>query len=212
MEADYENERRIDSVNCKRLLGLIFCLVVVFGYYPLSANAAGIPLEVADIGTLTLPGNLDIKPAIETETAPGLSAQYDLTCLDTDTWHYARLVIFKDNRDMGLAAAMFNQGVQNPQILNALSDSAKNMLEKSLSQNGAHMLEWYPPRSAVAGKRNALSVAFRCTATDKLPMPLYASMYFFVPDQKLAGVAIFCADSDRKYWEPLLKDAVQKLN
>lgn len=199
-------------MSMKRCLCLIFCLVVMVSFYPLSANAAGIPLEVTDIGTLTLPGNLDIKPAREAETAPGLSAQYDLTCFDNTTWHYARLVIFKDNRDMGLAAVMFNQGVQNPQILTVLSDSAKDMLEKSMSQNGAHMLEWYPPKSAVAGKYNALSVAFRCTATDKLPMPLYASMYFFVPDQKLAGLAIFCADSDRKYWEPLLKDAVQKLN
>jgi hypothetical protein len=95
---------------------------------------------------------------------------------------------------MGLAAGIFNQGIQNPQILKMLSDKVKDMLEKSLTEKGAHLLQWYPAKSAIAGKLNAVNLAFRCTATDKLPMPLYLTVYCFIPDRQVTGLAILCAD------------------
>lgn len=196
----------------KHFLGIIIAIMIIasFNFSPCQA-AAGTPLDIAEVGTLMLPAGLDIKDAKDTETTPGLDSQYDLVCLANDTWHYARLVVFKDTRDMGLAAQLFNQGIQNPQVLKVLSNAGKDVIEKNITKHGSQLLQWYPPKTALVGKRTGLSLAFRFTATDKLPMPLYATMYFYMPNRQLIGLAIICPDSDRQYWEPLFKDSVANL-
>lgn len=196
----------------KRFLGPMMALMLITVLSLGTCEAAvGTALEVADVGTLMLPAGLDIKDAKDTENAPGLDSQYDLVCLSNDTWHYARLVVFKDKRDMGLAAEMFNQGLQSPQVLKMLSDAAKDMVEKNLTSNGSKLLQWYPPRSAMIGSHNGIGLAFRFTAADKLPMPLYANMYFYMPNRQLVGLAVLCPDSDRQYWEPVFKDSIANL-
>ena len=196
----------------KRFLVIIMAFTIIAGLNLGTCQAAvGTPLEIAEVGTLMLPAGLDITDANDTETKPGLSSQYDLVCLSNDTWHYGRLVVFKDKRDMGLAAEMFNQGIQNRQVLKVLSDAAKDMIEKNLTNNGSKLLQWYSPKTALIGKHKGLSLAARFTATDKLPMPLYASMYFYMPSRQLVGLAIICPDSDRQYWDPLFRDSVANL-
>lgn len=199
-------------MNINRFLGIIICLFALTVFIPNTCLAADSSLELDGIGTLLFPAGIDIKPAQGDTSAPRVEDQYDLTFLSADdTWHYARLITFQDKKDMGLAAELFNQGVKNPQLLKALSASAKEALEKSITEKGAHLLEWYPAKPAAAGKHTALSLAFRCTATDQLPMPLYVTVYFFVPDHQLTGLAVLCADSDRKYWDLVFTNSVAKL-
>lgn len=197
----------------KRFLGIIMAIMIIASFnFSTCQAAAGTPLEIADLGTLMLPAGLDIKDAKDTETTSGLDSQYDLVCLSNDTWHYARLVVFKDKRDMGLVAEMFNQGIQNPHVLKVLSNAGKDMIEKKLANNGSQLLQWYPPKSTKIGRHNGLGLSFRATATDKLPLPLYATAYVYVTTRQLVGLAILCPDSDRQYWEPLFRDAVANIN
>lgn len=200
-------------MNINRFLGIIICLFALTVFIPNTCLAANSSLELDGIGTLILPAGIDIKPAQGETASQRLEAQYDLTFLSADdTLHYARLITFQDKQDMGLAAELFNQSIKNPQLLKLLSTQAKERLEKTIAEKGVRLLQWYPATSIKAGNYTALNLAFRCTATDQLPMPLYVTISIFTPDRQLSGLGILCADSDRKYWDPVFRSTVAKLN
>ncbi|MEN6566412.1 MAG: hypothetical protein ABFC57_08925 [Veillonellales bacterium] len=185
---------------CLALLG--FCGHPVFA----APVAISTPLEIADIGTLLLPLPVEATEAKGVEGTAAIAAQYDITANINDTRHYARLIIYKDTKDMGLAADIFTQASANTKSLQLISGAVKEMVGKSITENGAQLLQWYPLKPAAVGKTNAINLTSLLIVTEKLPLPMFANVYVFTQDRHLTGLALLCPDSDRTYWEPLFRD------
>lgn len=163
------------------------------------------PLELSDIGTLLLPLPLTVKEAKGFEGTAAIAAQYDMTANVGDTCHYARLIVYKDGKDMGFAADMLNQASANPKSLQMISGAVRDMIGQSIADNGAQLLQWYPLKPAVVGKNNAISLSSLLIVTEKLPLPMFTNVYVFTQNRHLTGLALLCPDSDRTFWEPLFR-------
>jgi hypothetical protein len=158
---------------------------------------AGGTLEGAGIGSFGLPEWLEAKAAKGLENQPNAGVQYDLVGFSTDTWHYARLVAYKMEQNLGVAAMLFGVAEANPQVLGEL---ARPLLEKSLADNGGKILEWSTPKKAPLGGRNVPAISARLIMTEKVPLPMAATVYVFMYQDRLFALGLFSPDSDRQFW------------
>ncbi len=158
---------------------------------------SGGALQVAGIGSFPLPDWLEAKAAKGLENQPNAGMQYDLVGFSKDTWHYARLVAYKMDQNLGVASLLFGVAEANPQVLGEL---ARPLLEKSLADNGGKILEWLPAKKAPLGGRNVPSITARLIMTDKVPLPMTATVYVFLHQDRLFAVGLFSPDSDRQFW------------
>lgn len=202
----------------KRILVLVFelSLIVSLGLLTIdscraAASSNGIPLEIADIGTIMIPSWLQVNEAKNMEGAVSINAQYDMTGLQKDTYHYARTIVYKDTKDMGLAADLFNYVEFKEPLLQMASDTLKGTVTKNLESNGAKLLEWYPIQKANIGKQSAFLLSARLIVTDKLPLPMFADIYVTVKDRHLIGVGFICPDSDRTFWQPIFREMISQV-
>ena len=184
----------------KLIVVLTLLLFVEGGFFGVGAIAGAEPggtLTVSGVGSLSLPDWLEAKEAkgLENQTNAGL--QYDLVGLYKDTWHYARLVTYKMEQNMGVAALLFGVAEANPQVLGEL---ARPLLDKNLAENGGKILEWMPAKKAMLGGRNVPSISARLIMTDKVPLPMAATVYVFMHQDRLFAIGLFAPDSDRQFW------------
>ncbi len=196
------------------LLGLY--LMVEFVLPGIAVCGAAVPsnsisLEITGVGTMLVPAWLQVNEAKNIDGIENINAQYDMTGLQQDTYHYARTIIYKDNKDMGLAADLFNYVEFKEPLLQMASDTLKGTVERTLESNGAKLLQWYPIQKAAMGKQNAFLLEARLIATDKLPLPMFADIYVTVKDRHLTGVGFLCPDSDRMFWQPIFKQMVSQI-
>ena len=75
------------------------------------------------------------------------------------------------------------------------------LLEKSLAENGGKILEWSPARKTSLGGRGVPTISARLTMTDKVPLPMAATVYVFMHKERLYALGYFVPDSDRRFWE-----------
>ncbi len=164
-----EWNRRFIVITC------LFAALVVIGTTTYAAPVViSTPLEISDVGTLLLPLPMVVTEAKGLEASP-LDTQYDMTINVNDTWHYARLVVYRDAKDIGITADIFNQVSTNPQMLQLISGTVKGMIAQSINNNGAQLLQWYPRKPATVGKHNAVNVTSRLIMTEKLPITMFAN-------------------------------------
>ena len=83
----------------------------------------------------------------------------------------------------------------------ALGELARPLLEKSLAENGGKILEWSPARKTSLGGRGVPTISARLTMTDKVPLPMAATVYVFMHKERLYALGYFVPDSDRRFWE-----------
>lgn len=167
-----------------------------------SVNAA----VVNDPGSLTLPGigGIVLPEWLAATAAKGLEnqanagQQYDLTGLSGDAWRYARIVLYRLEQNLGPAALLFGIVEASPA---ALGELARPLLEKSLAENGGKILEWSPPRKTLLGGRGVPTISARLTMTEKVPLPMAATVYVFMHKERLYALGYFVPDSDRRFWE-----------
>jgi hypothetical protein len=183
------------------LLGALLSVVAPGTYAVASAEPGGV-LSLSGIGTLGLPDWLAMKPAKAMENQPNSGAQYDLVGLERDTWHYARVVAYKMEQNLGAASLLFGVAESNPQILGEL---AKPLLNKSLEENGGRILEWTPAKKAMLGGRSVPVITSRLIMTDKVPLPMAATVYVFMNHDRLFALGVFAPDSDRQFWAQLFR-------
>jgi hypothetical protein len=183
------------------LLGALLCMVTPGTYAVVSAEPGGV-LPLSGIGTLGLPDWLEMKPAKGMENQPNAGTQYDLVGLEKDTWHYARVVAYKMEQNLGVASLLFGVAESNPQILGEL---AKPLLNKSLEENGGRILEWTPAKKAMLGGRSVPIITSRLIMTDKVPLPMAATVYVFMNHDRLFALGLFAPDSDRQFWAQLFR-------
>jgi hypothetical protein len=169
-----------------------------------SADAA----VAADSGSLTLPGigGIVLPEWLGATASKGLEnqanagQQYDLTGLSGDAWRYARIVVYRLEQNMGPAALLFGLVEANP---TALGELARPLLEKSLAENGGKILEWSPARKTSLGGRSVPTISARLTMTEKVPLPMAATVYVFMHKERLYALGYFVPDSDRRFWEKI---------
>jgi len=162
------------------------------------ASPAGGLLGIPGVGTLSLPEWLTATEARGMENQPNAGWQYDLVGLSGDTWHYARLVSYRLEQNLGPAAMLFGIAEANPQILGEL---ARPLLDKSLSENGGRILEWSPARKTFLGGRSVPMISARLIMTEKVPLPMSAKVYVFMQKEHLFALGVFAPDSDRVFWD-----------
>lgn len=160
------------------------------------ADSGGI-FAIPGVGSLSLPEWLEATAAKGLENQPNAGLQYDLVGFSKDTWHYGRLVSYKMDQNLGVASLLFGVAEANPQVLGEL---ARPLLEKSLAENGGRILEWTPAKKALFGGRNVPMITARLIMTDKVPLPMAATVYVFMYKDHLFAVGLFSPDSDRLFW------------
>ena len=154
-------------------------------------------LQVGGVGSFSLPDWLEAKAAKGMDNQPNAGIQYDLVGFSADTWHYARLVAYKMDQNLGVASLLFGVAESNPQVLGEL---ARPLLEKSLADNGGKILEWSTPKKTPLGGRNVPAISARLIMTDKVPLPMAATVYVFLHQERLFALGLFSPDSDRQFW------------
>lgn len=177
-------------------LGMFICLTV-FGLQSVAMAEPGGALAVPGVGSLSMPDWLEAKAAKGLENQPNAGLQYDLVGFTKDTWHYARLVSYKMEQNLGVAALLFGAAEANPQVLGEL---ARPLLAKSLEENGGRILEWTPTKKATFGGRSVPVITSRLIMTEKVPLPMAATVYVFMHKDRLFAVGLFSPDSDRQFW------------
>ena len=152
------------------------------------------------IGGVALPDWLTASAAKGLENQTNTGQQYDLTGLSGDAWRYARIVVYRLEQNLGPAALLFGIVEASP---TALGELARPLLEKSLTENGGKILEWSPARKTSLGGRGVPTISARLTMTDKVPLPMAATVYVFMHKERLYALSYFVPDSDRRFWEKI---------
>ena len=152
------------------------------------------------IGGLTIPDWLTASAAKGLEKQADTGQQYDLTGLSGDAWRYARIVVYRLEQNLGPAALLFGFVESNP---TALGELARPLLEKNLAENGGKILEWSPARKTSLGGRSVPTISARLIMTEKVPLPMAATVYVFMHKERLYAVGYFVPDSDRRFWEKM---------
>ena len=157
-------------------------------------------LALPGIGGIMLPEWLVATAAKGLESQPNAGQQYDLSGLSGDAWRYARIVVYRLEQNLGPAALLFGFVESNP---TALGELARPLLEKNLAENGGKILEWSPARKTSLGGRSVPTISARLIMTEKVPLPMAATVYVFMHKERLYAVGCFVPDSDRRFWEKM---------
>ena len=165
-------------------------------------------LILPGIGGIALPDWLAATAAIGLENQPNAGQQYDLAGLSGDAWRYARVVVYRLEQNLGPAALLFGIVESSPA---ALGELARPLLEKSLAENGGKILEWSPARKTLLGGRGVPTISARLTMTEKVPLPMAATVYVFMHKEKLYALGYFVPDSDRRFWEKVATPMLAQL-
>ena len=197
---------------------LILVVAMVFGICPLLMGIApksvvfagpGGEFSIPGVGSMNLPDWLEATAAIGLENQPNAGLQYDLVGFSKDTWHYGRLVTYKLNQNLGVASLLFGVAESNPQVLGEL---ARPLLAKSLAENGGRILEWAPAKKALFGGSNVPVINARLIMTEKIPLPMAATVYVFMHRDRLTAVGLFSPDSDRLFWNQQFRQLAASLH
>ena len=183
------------------IFGMLICLVAPCTSSVALADPGG-ALPLSGVGSMSLPDWLEAKAAKGMENQTNAGIQYDLVGLNKDTWHYARVVAYKLEQNLGFAALLYGVAESNPQVLGEL---AKPLVAKNLEENGGRILEWSPAKKALLGGRNVPLIASRLIMTDKVPLPMAATVYVFMNHDRMFAVGLFAPDSDRQFWAQLFR-------
>ena len=162
--------------------------------------AATRQFNLPGIGGVALPDWLTASVAKGLENQTNAGQQYDLTGLSGDAWRYARIVVYRLEQNLGPAALLFGIVEASP---TALGELARPLLEKSLAENGGKILEWSPARKTSLGGRGVPTISARLTMTDKVPLPMAATVYVFIHKERLYALGYFVPDSDRRFWDKI---------
>ena len=157
-------------------------------------------LALPGIGGIMLPEWLVATAAKGLESQPNAGQQYDLSGLSGDAWRYARIVVYRLEQNLGPAALLFGFVESNP---TALGELARPLLEKNLAENGGKILEWSPARKTSLGGRSVPTISARLIMTEKVPLPMAATVYVFMHKERLYALGYFVPDSDRRFWEKI---------
>ena len=157
-------------------------------------------LALPGIGGIMLPEWLVATAAKGLESQPNAGQQYDLSGLSGDAWRYARIVVYRLEQNLGPAALLFGFVESNP---TALGELARPLLEKNLAENGGKILEWSPARKTSLGGRSVPTISARLIMTEKVPLPMAATVYVYMHKERLYAVGYFVPDSDRRFWEKM---------
>jgi len=160
------------------------------------ADSVGV-LAVPGVGSFSLPDWLEVNTAKGLGNNANAGLQYDMVGLSQNTWHYARLVSYRMEQNLGVFSLLFGAAEANPQILGEL---ARPFLAKSLAENGGRILEWNPAQKAIFGGRSVPVIMARLIMTEKVPLPMAATVYVFMHQDRLSAVGLFSPDSDRLFW------------
>lgn len=194
------------------LLGMV--LLLIFTGFPTKdlqgrvEASAGDPLTLSGVGTLGMPEWLEAMPAKGLDEAGNAGLQYDLVGLTGGTWHYARLVSYRLEQNLGPAAMLFGLVESNPKLL---GEVARSLLEKNLTENGGKILEWQQARRSPLGGRNVPVISARLIMTEKVPLPMAATVYVFAHKERIFALGVFAPDSDRAFWQGLLNGMAGQL-
>lgn len=184
---------------------LMCCSFLPSGF---AASSTEGTLGIAGVGSFSLPEWMAATEAKGLENQPNAGLQYDLVGLFGDSWHYARLVSYRIEQNLGPASLLFGVAEANPQILGEL---ARPLLEKSLAENGGKILEWSQARKTPFGGRSVPSISARLIMTEKVPLPMSAKVYIFMHKEKVFALGIFAPDTDRFFWEKSINDMTGKM-
>ena len=193
------------------IVGILAISIVGMAPGPFSVSAeaaAGGTLPITGMATLILPDWLEATEAKGLEEQANAGKQYDLVGLSGDTWHYARLVSYRMEQNLGPAAMLFGLVEDNPKLL---GEVARSLLEKSLAENGGKILEWSQAKRDQLGGRNVPVISARLIMTEKVPLPMAATVYVFMHKEHLFAMGLFAPDSDRLFWKSAFKGIAEQL-
>lgn len=168
------------------------------------------PIVIEGVGISSLPAGIDFTTAIGTETMKNIETQYDLISSGNDS-HYARLIIYKDTRDLGPALALVDMVEFKPELVTLMSNMGQKLISQKLAENGAKLIEWLPVSKALVQKHNGIQFGARLTLAEKLPIPMFAAIVIYPQNSKLTGIALMSPDCDRIYWQPVFKQLINSL-
>lgn len=170
-------------------------------------------VAVEPIGNMQIASGIQAELAKELEAAkayPAIRSQLDLTSHAGDVWHYARLLVCREENKFGRMADMLAALPLDP-VLSAFSGQIKDEVVKTLEENGMKVLDLEPVRSADIKGRKAVLLKCRLIALEQLPLPMYSEVYGFVAKGHFTAVVFLCPDSDRAFWQPQAAQMVQTL-
>jgi hypothetical protein len=191
------------------LLVLVLCLMPAVVYAAPQDDLKAFSME--GVGVSLIPSGINIANAVGTEAMKNMETQYDLASSDTDSSHYARLIVYKDTHNLGPALALIDMVDFRPELVAMMSDMGKNLVSKKLEEHGAKLIDWLPVHTLSVKKHNGVLVGARLTLSEKLPIPMFGAIAVYTESGRLTALALMCPDSDRTYWQPVFKQLVTNI-
>ena len=193
----------------------IFFTLLAFFCVVTGTTASAMPdlqaFAIDGVGTSFLPAGINSANAVGTEEMKNMETQYDLTGTDKNISHYARLIIYKDPHDLGPALSFIDLVEFKPELVTLMSNTGKNLISKKMEEQGAKLIEWLPASKALINKHNGIQLGARFSLSEKLPLPMYATVAVYPQDGKLTGIALICPDTDREYWRPVYTQIINNI-
>ena len=184
-------------------------LIIGFGSAGLAAGAAAaaVPdkvLVMQNIGYLKLPGDITLNP-LKKMAGPA----WELTGKDQDVSRYARLMSSEYlPARLGVDKSLFTGKVQSAA---KVSEAVKKYMARYLAQNGGHLLNFYPAEAANIDKRRAWVFSMQADLGYDISFPVFIKTYMLVTDTRVSEVMLVCPDSDRRFWEPIIRKAMSEV-
>jgi hypothetical protein len=192
----------------KALMLLILLLASCLMTAVASAEPTMKAFAISGVGLSSLPNEIDFADAVGTETMKNMESQYDLTGSSGNVSHYARLVVYKDTRDLGAVLSLIDMVDFKAELVTLMSNMGQKLVAKKLEENGAKLVEWYPASKVQIQKHNGVQLGAKVILSEKLPLPMFATVAVYPKDGKLTGIVLLCPDSDRLYWQPVFKQII----
>lgn len=184
-------------------LALYCVLTILTMSLPLKGSAAPIKFKPADLpGT----GRVILPAAVQISLLPDSKIpHYSLTVDDGQILHAVQLYITNNPQELWAMA--------DAPLTPALSAKMKiTLLHKALlAKEGDKLLAAYAPEPAKVPGYEGWSAGYRATLGDTMPYPVYTGIYLLSAQKENKAMLFACPDSDRSYWEPVMKKMIASL-
>lgn len=160
--------------------------------------------ELPDIGNVVLPAHLE---AIRVQNAE--IPKYNLTINDGKIIHFIQLSITDKPKRLITNGLSFSTDVSNIQKM--IIAIQKSLIQNALNE-GAKLINTYPIASAKIAPHEGWTGSYRTSIAKEIPSPMYTRIYLFSAKDKNLAIIYTCPDSDKIYWEPVMKQMISSLD
>ncbi|WP_084577781.1 hypothetical protein [Sporomusa malonica] len=160
--------------------------------------------DLPGLGRVVLPVQVE---AVRVEEAQ--IPEYNLTINDGRIIHFVQVAITNEPKKF---LEMDNPFFSTDADARKMTATIQKVLIQKAIKNGAKLINTYSIESTKIAGHEGWIGGYRTSIVEKMPSPMYTRIYLFNTQKKHMAMIYTCPDSDKTYWEPIMKQMVASLN